>query len=104
MCVRLEGFLASDKLTQAIIACKVREHKIYFSWRATICRKYPVCKKRAAPGRGFLRFQKPTQPARNGSSETLRVCVRLEGFLASDKLTHACRFDLLKQDCQLRGI
>ena len=79
--MRLEGFLASDKLTQ------VREHKIYFSWRATICRKYPVCKKRAAPGRVFLRFQKPTQPARNGSSETLRECVRLEGFLGSVKLT-----------------
>ena len=60
--------------------------------------------KSAAPGKVFLRYQKPTQPARNGSSETLRECVRLEGFLASDKLTHACRFDLLKQDCQLRGI
>ena len=35
----------------------------------------------------FLRFQKPTQPARNGSSETLSVCVRLEGFLGSVKLT-----------------
>ena len=50
--MRLEGFLGSVKLRQAI-ACKVREHKIYFSARATICRKYPVCKKRAAPGRVF---------------------------------------------------
>ena len=98
-----EGFLGSVKLRQAI-ACKVREHKIYFSRAQRFVGNIRFVRNALRLGGFFLRFQKPTQPARNGSSESLRVCVRLEGFLGSVKLTHACRFDLLKQDCQLRGI
>ena len=60
--------------------------------------------KSAAPGRVFSPLSETDATGTQrfvGNTECVR---RLEGFLGSDKLTHACRFDLLKQDCQLRGI